>query len=79
MATIINNPSGGTSEDSSAGIVVGLVVALILIVLFIMFVWPSIKNNRSDALAPGETPAGASANINVSLPGDGPASSPAGY
>ncbi len=73
MATIINNPSDTrpvvTSEDSGVGIVVGLLVALVLIVLFVMYVLPSM---RGAAVTPAtETPAGASANINLTVPSTG--------
>lgn len=69
MATIINNPSGTTAEDSSVGVVVGLIVAVILVVLFFMFAWPAIRNNGAYTPAGSEAPAGASANINLTVPG----------
>lgn len=78
MATIINNPPGVT-EDSSLGMVVGLVVALVLIVLFFIFVWPSLGNPNS-SLSPdyNSAPSGASTNVNVTLPtAPSPAYSPA--
>lgn len=64
MATIINNPSG--TEDSSAGVVIGILAAIVLVILFIMFVWPSISG-RTPAPTDTSTP-GASTNINVELP-----------
>lgn len=72
MATIINNPSDTrpvvATGDSGVGMVVGLLVALVLIVLFVMYVLPSI---RGTAVTPAatENPAGATANINLTVPG----------
>lgn len=71
MATIINNPTG-TTEDSSAGIIIGVVVALLLVVLFILFVWPSISGRATPT--DNTTP---SANLNVTLPGGTTNTSPA--
>ena len=68
MATIINNPSGNTAEDSSAGIVIGIVVALILVVLFAVFVWPTLGTNPAAPATGGNTTPGASTNVNVTLP-----------
>ena len=65
MATIINNPSGTTSEDSSVGMVVGLIIALVLIVLFVMYGLPAL---RGGSAAPASDAPGASANLNVTLP-----------
>ncbi len=67
MATIVNNPSG-TSEDSSAGVVIGIVIALLIIVLFFAFALPYIRNTTPGVPNTGSTDGGASANIDISLP-----------
>jgi hypothetical protein len=64
MSTIINNPPG-TGEDSGSGIVMGTIIALLLIILFIFFVWPSIRSTPP-AAQPQESPA--TTNINVNVP-----------
>ncbi len=69
MATIINNPPDTrpiVTDDSGLGIIVGLVVALVLIVLFVMYVLPGFQGTTSTTTE--TTPAGASTNINVTLP-----------
>jgi hypothetical protein len=66
MATIINNPSG-TPEDSSVGVMVGIIIAIVLVVLFFVFAWPSIRAGNTTP-AGNNAPAGASTNINVTLP-----------
>jgi hypothetical protein len=63
MATVINNPSG-SENNSSAGVIIGVIVAILLIAAFLLFVLPAIRNR-------GATPAPQdSTNINVSVPGD---------
>lgn len=63
MATIINDTRPVASEDSSVGMVVGLLVALVLIVLFVMYVLPSIRETSAPAnTVPGST------DINITLP-----------
>ena len=66
MATIVNNP--GTTEDSGAGVVIGVVIALLVIVLFFAFALPYIRNGATPGVPnTGSTP-GASANIDVNFP-----------
>jgi hypothetical protein len=80
MATIINNPSDRVpAEDSGVGVVVGLIVAVILVVLFFMFAWPTIRNNNvgSGTYTPADTNTpGTSANINLTVPGASPSANP---
>lgn len=80
MATIINNPSGTTDEDSSGmGIVVGLIVAVVLVILFFLFAWPSINNTPGvPNTGTDTTQPGASANVNVTLPSGTTNSTPSG-
>jgi hypothetical protein len=63
MATIVNNP--GTTEDSSAGVVIGVVIALLIIVLFFAFALPYIRNN---GVTPGVPNTGSDSTVNVELP-----------
>lgn len=70
MATIINNPSDTTrpvvTDDSPVGMIVGLIVALVLIVLFVMYVVPSFRGASTST--PTDTTPGSSANINLTVP-----------
>ncbi len=69
MATIINNPTDTrpvVAEDSSVGMVVGLIVALVLIVLFVMYVLPSFRASTPGTYTPADT---SGTNINVTVPG----------
>ena len=61
MATIINNP--GENSSSGAGVIVGLVVAVILVAVIFIYGIPYLRSNNTGA---SNTP---SANINVTLPG----------
>jgi hypothetical protein len=68
MATIINNPTDTrpvVTDESPVGMIVGLIVALVLVVLFVMYVLPSF---RASTVAPADTTPGASANINLTVP-----------
>ncbi len=63
MATIINTPPSGDSSDSGAGIVLGVIVALVLITLFLVYVLPTFRSAPSQSQS---TPNGI--NVNVTLP-----------
>lgn len=76
MATIINNPgesSGGT--DSAAGMIIGIVIAIILIALFVIYGLPALRQNSTDPNAnqPDTT------NVNVSIPNPVSSTAPASY
>jgi hypothetical protein len=62
MATIVNNPGPGTTEDSSAGVVIGVVIALLIIVLFFAFALPYIRNSGT---TPGVPNTGSDVNIDL--------------
>ncbi len=64
MATIVNNP-GTTTEDSGAGVVIGVVIALLIIVLFFAFALPYIRSNSG---TPGVPNTGSDASVNINLP-----------
>jgi hypothetical protein len=59
MATVINNP--GNDSGSGAGVIVGLVIAVILIAVIFIYGLPALRN--------GTTNQAPSANIDVNLPG----------
>lgn len=63
MTTIINNPNGETASDSAAGIIIGVIFALILVALFIVYGLPALRNNQSTTT---ENPS--TTNINVTVP-----------
>lgn len=60
MATIINTPGNG-NDSSGVGVVAGVIIALALVGLFIVFVLPGIRNNK----APADTDTGVDVNVNV--------------
>ena len=62
MATIINNPSGGEGSGG-AGIVIGVIVAILLVAAFIVYGLPYL--NR------GNAPANPSINISIPTPTSG--------
>ncbi|MEK7575445.1 MAG: hypothetical protein AAB511_04440 [Patescibacteria group bacterium] len=67
MPTIINSP--GNMDDSATGVVVGVLVALLVIALFIIYYGlPAFKNTT-------ENPNSDNVNLNVTLPVDNSAPS----
>ncbi len=54
MTTIINP---GNNESSGAGLVVGVIIAIVLIALFVIFGLPAIRNGKNSGT-----------NINVQVP-----------
>ncbi len=63
MADVINNYKGGarTGEDSGgAGLIIGVIIALLLIVLFFVYGLPAIRNSGADQ--------GRDVNVDVQLP-----------
>ena len=64
MATIINNPyDSGTSADSSAGVVIGVVLALLIIILFFAFALPYLQNE----VTPGAPETGGNPNLDSNV------------
>ena len=53
MATVINNP--GDTSGSGAGLIIGIIVAIVLIGLFVFYGVPALRD-------------GGSTNVNVDLP-----------
>jgi hypothetical protein len=48
MATVINNPdSGGTRESSGMGLIIGVIVAVIIVFLFIVYGLPGIRGRST--------------------------------
>ena len=62
MTTIVNTPRSGES-DSGLGLILGIIIAIALVVLFIVYGLPALRNNQAPAEQPGT-------NINVTLPSD---------
>ena len=60
MTTIINTPPTVENSDSGAGIVIGVVVALIVVVLFFVYALPAIRGSA--------TPTSANLNVSVTIP-----------
>ena len=72
MTTVINSP--GESSDSALGIIFGVLLAIGLIVLFLVYGLPAIRSERVD---------NGGVNLNITLPnngsGTGSSSSSANY
>ena len=45
MATIINNPSGEQDTTGGAGLIIGIVVAIILFFIFIVYGIPALRGS----------------------------------
>lgn len=58
MATIVNNPGGGSDNGSGGWIIAGVLV--IAVVLIAIFVWPGFGNGGAAPAAPTE--------VNVEIP-----------
>jgi hypothetical protein len=66
MKTVVNNPGGGTSSESSGvGLILGVIVAIVLIGLFFVYGLPALQGTPSPAAQTGGT------NVNVTLPNTG--------
>ncbi len=64
MTTIINTPPAGENADSGAGMVLGVVVAILLVAVFILFILPALRTSSYS----NATPQGGSINVNVTNP-----------
>lgn len=64
MATIINNPGEAREGSSGVGIVVGVLVAVILVGLFVVFGLPAIRGGTP-------APSNGGVDVNVQLPAAG--------
>ncbi|OHA58097.1 MAG: hypothetical protein A2571_03595 [Candidatus Vogelbacteria bacterium RIFOXYD1_FULL_44_32] len=62
MTTIINTPPTGESADSGAGLVLGILLALILVILFFVYALPALRDNTP--------PKADNIDINVQVPAD---------
>lgn len=52
MATIINNPGDGGDRGPGAGLVIGIVVAVILVVLAFVYLIPAIRGSGGNGGTP---------------------------
>ncbi len=64
MTTVINTPGQGNSNDSGAGLVIGIIIALVLIALFFIYGLPALREQPEADTKPSTT-------INVELPTGG--------
>ncbi len=62
MTTIINTPGNRDASDSSLGLIIGIIVAIGLVILFIVYGLPALRRN-------GTT--GSQTNISVTAPSVG--------
>ena len=73
MATIINNPDGGTTDSGGGmGMVIGAIVLVLILILFFVYGLPALRNNNSGtsgSAIPDKV------DVNVSTPGSGTGSS----
>jgi hypothetical protein len=60
MATIINNPGEGNSDNSVIGIVIGVLLAILIVFLFFRYALPAMRGNGA--------PQNGGLNVNVQLP-----------
>lgn len=74
MATVINNPPAGNNTasgdgGSGMGMVLGILLALIIFFLFIIFGWPAIRGNGGGTGTPNNSEnvddAGGGTTLNV--------------
>lgn len=63
MTTIINSPTGESASESFAGIIVGVIIAIILIALFVIYGLPALRSTPAPAAKSPDV-----VNVNVSLP-----------
>ncbi len=61
MATVINNPGGGDSEGVGVGMIVGIILAVLVIALLVIYGIPTIRDEQA-------TPQQPETNINVTIP-----------
>lgn len=61
MTTVINNPNG--SDGGSSGVIVGVLVALVIVGLFVVYGLPALRNqNNGGAEIKVQLPTGGSNN-----------------
>jgi flagellar biogenesis protein FliO len=69
MTTIINTPPSST-EDSSAGLVIGIIFGVLIVVLFLVFGLPYLRGRTySQVPAPAESNG---TTVNVTVPATSP-------
>lgn len=49
MTTIVNTPPRGDSSDSGLGLILGVIIAIGLVVLFIVYGLPAIRQSQTPA------------------------------
>lgn len=74
MTTVINNPSGGNGDGGSSGVIVGVLVAIVIIGLFVVYGLPALRNqNRGTTQIKVELPSAPSVNTGTPTPTPAPA------
>ncbi|MDO8482558.1 MAG: hypothetical protein Q7S86_01915 [bacterium] len=72
MTTIINTPPTENSSDSGLGIVLGVIIGLILIVLFFVYILPTMRGTMPPTPQKSD-----SIDVNIKLPvGEKPTPAP---
>ncbi len=52
MATIINNPGSGSNGENNgggAGMIIGIIVAIVIVALFVIYGLPAMRGTSNDA------------------------------
>lgn len=76
MATIVNNPGPSNTDGSGVGMVIGIILAIIVIALFIIYGVPAMRGGNT---GPSTPTGGTNANINVQIPVPSGATNTNGY
>ena len=69
MTTVINTP-GTTQESSGVGLVVGVIVAIVIVALFLMYGLPALRGTANDG---GGTNINIPEKVDVNVQGPAPA------
>jgi Na+-driven multidrug efflux pump len=69
MTTIINTPPG-TTEDSSTGLIIGIIFGVLIVVLFLVFGVPYLRNRTAPPQT--QTVPNGDTTINVTVPSVAP-------
>lgn len=65
MATIINNPDTGSRDSGGgAGIIIGVVVAIIILFVFFVYALPAMRGSKQDSGTTVNVPGKIDVNVN---------------
>ena len=80
MTTIINTPpQPAERSESGAGIVLGVIVALVLVAIFFIFVLPALRGSYAAPSSGYTAPTGGNVNVNLQAPASSAAPSGSAY